>query len=245
MSDSPSMPQSGAEPKRWKRRARRLMILAASLTLLASPFWYRSALSQLDFFRVRRVEVLGARYVSPDQIVSRLGIDSTASIWDDAGPLELRVGRLTSVREVHIRRRMPGTLVVQVVENLPVALVQSGGGLVAVDASGTTLPIDPTAVDLDVPVLRTRDSLALRLLGEVREEMPEFFARIGDVRRATDGSIAIRLNDPAPRVVLAPGDLSMDRLFDIIPVEADLARRRTAASEIDLRYRGQVIARMP
>lgn len=236
---------SGAEPRRWKRRVRRILLLAVSLTLLTSPFWFRAALAQLDFFQVRRVVVVGTRYVSPDQIVSRLRIDSTASIWDDAGPLEERVGRLTSVREVRIRRRMPGTIVVQVVENLPVALVQGNGGLVAVDANGTTLPIDPTAVDLDVPVLRTRDSLALRLLGEVREEMPEFFARVGDVRRVADGSIAIRLNDPTPRVVLAPGDLSMERLFDIIPVEADLARRRAAATEIDLRYRGQVIARLP
>lgn len=245
VSDFSWLPDHGAEPRRWKRRVRRAVLLTAALALLTSPLWYRTALQPLDFFRVRRVEVVGARYVSADQIVSRLRIDSTASIWDDAGPLEERVGRLTSVREVRIRRRMPGTLVVQVVENLPVALVQAGGGLVAVDAGGTALPIDPTAVDLDVPVLRTRDTLALRLLGEVREEMPDFFARIGDVRRATDGSIAIRLNDPAPRVILAPGDLSMDRLFDIIPVEADLARRRAAATEIDLRYRGQVIARLP
>ncbi|MDA1081311.1 MAG: FtsQ-type POTRA domain-containing protein [Gemmatimonadetes bacterium] len=233
------------EPPGWKRRVRRVGLVASLLAVLASPWWFRPALAQLDFFRVRRVDVTGARYVSADEIVTRLRIDSTASIWDDAEPLETRVGRHPSVQAVRVRRRMPGTLVVEVTENLPVALVQASGGLVAVDATGRTLPIDLTVVDLDVPVLRTRDTLALRLLGEVRDALPAFFARIGDVRRAADGSIAITLNDSTPRVVLALADLSMERLFDILPVEADLARRRAMATEIDLRFRDQVIARLP
>lgn len=237
-------PEAEAGPQ-WRRRVRRVSVLMAVLGGLSSPLWYRGALSRLDFFRVRRVEVVGARYANPDEIVSRMGVDSTASIWDDAGPLEARVRRLPSVRDVRVGRRLPGTLVVQVTENLPVALVPGASGLVAVDAAGQTLRIDPTAVDVDLPVLRGRDTLALRLLGEIRNELPAVFARIGDLRRAPDGGIAIHFNEPAARVVLAPADVSMDRLFDIIPVEADLARRRVGAAEIDLRYRDQVIARLP
>ena len=233
---------------RWKRRARTIGILIGLLAAIASPWWYRPVLSHLSFFRVRRVEVVGARYANPDEIVSRLRVDSTASIWDDVGPLEERVKRHASVREVHIVRKLPGTLVLQVTENPPVALVQSGGahgGLVTVDRTGRTLPVDPTAVDVDLPVLRSRDSLALRLLGEVREALPALFARIGDVRRTPAGDLAIRLNEPGARLVLASVDLSVDRLSEIIPVELDLARRKAVATEIDLRFRDQVIARLP
>ncbi|HVZ48262.1 MAG TPA: FtsQ-type POTRA domain-containing protein [Gemmatimonadaceae bacterium] len=235
------MTETGPRP-RWIRR---VGVLAIILAAVSAPFWYRAALGRLDFFRVRRVEVVGARYANPDEIVSRMGVDSTASIWDDAGPLEARVRRLPSVRDVHVGRRLPGTLVVHVTENMPVALVPGASGLVAVDAAGQTLRIDPTAVDVDLPVLRGRDALALRLLGEIRGQLPAVFARIGDVRRAPDGSIAIHFTEPAARVVLALPDLTMDRLFDIIPVEADLARRHVGAAEIDLRYRDQVVARLP
>jgi cell division protein FtsQ len=224
---------------------RRISVLLAVVALLSSPFWGPPALGSLEFFRVRRVEVTGARYASPDEIVSRLRIDSTASIWDEAGPLEDRVREHPSVRDVRIKRRMPGTLVVQVTENPPVALVQVAGGLVAVDETGRSLPVDPTAVDVDLPVLQTRDTLALRLLGEVREALPGLFARIGDVRRLTGGDLAIRLNEPVERLVLAQGTLSVARLSEIIPVEADLARRKVAATELDLRYKDQVIARIP
>jgi len=38
--------------------------------------------------------------------------------------------------------------------------------------------------------------------------------------------------------------LSVERLADIFPVETDLARRQVSVSELDLRYRDQVIARL-
>jgi cell division septal protein FtsQ len=226
--------------KRW----RLIAAVACGLAALASPFWGPPALGSLDFFRVRRVEVTGARYSNPDEIVSRLRIDSTASVWDKVEPLEELVRQHPSVREVRIKRRLPGTLVVEVTENPPVALVQVAGGLVAVDETGRTLPVDPTTVDVDLPVLRTRDSVALRLLGGVREALPGLFARIGDVRR-TGGELAIRLNEPATRTVLAQSTLTVERLSEIIPVEADLVRRKLAPTELDLRFKDQVVVRLP
>ena len=243
--ESPAAP--AAAPGKWRRRFRAAVFLSSSFFILSSYFWTRPVLRRLAFFRVRRVEVLGVRYANPAEIVSRLRVDSTASIWDEAGPLEDRVGRLPWVKEVHIARKLPGTLVVQVTENPPVAFVPSGaagGGLVTVDRSGRTLPVDPTATTVDLPVLRARDTTALRVLGEVREALPALFARIGDVRRTPTGDLAIRLTAPAPRLVLASANLSVDRLSEIVPVEADLARRHVAATELDLRYRDQVVVRV-
>lgn len=241
-------PAAAAVPAGWRRTVRRGALALGLLAALLSPLWYRPVLGSLDFFRVRRVEVTGARYASPDEIVSRLRVDSAASVWDDVDPLEERVKLHPSVRDVRIVRRLPGTLVVQITENPPVALVQTSGakgGLVAVDQSGRTLPIDPTTTDVDLPVLRSRDSVALRLLGEVREALPGLFARIGDVSRSARGDLAIRLTGPVARLVLAPANVSLDKLAEIIPVEADLDRRKAPAVEIDLRYKDQVIARLP
>jgi hypothetical protein len=44
--------------------------------------------------------------------------------------------------------------------------------------------------------------------------------------------------------VRIPVGLSVERLADIFPVETDLARRQVHVSELDLRYRDQVIARL-
>jgi cell division protein FtsQ len=45
--------------------------------------------------------------------------------------------------------------------------------------------------------------------------------------------------------VLARADVSVERLADVRPVELDLARRALRVAELDLRFRDQVIARLP
>ncbi len=241
-------------PKERSKAVRLLRRTGAALAVavvVASPWWGRAALRRLDFFRVRRVEIDGARYVSPDEIVSRLRIDTTQSLFDDVGPLEKRVRQHPSVRDVRIVRKLPGTLLVRITENPPVALVQAASGLVAVDATGRSLPVDPATADVDLPVLAVRDTLTLRVLGEVREMAPALFARIGEVRRFPRGSsfyLLFRLTESPTNLahdVLALGDVTADRLSDIIPVEEDLARRKLRATELDLRFRDQVIARLP
>ena len=233
------------------RMLRRIGAGLAVLVVVAGPWWAPRLLRRLDFFRVRRVEIDGTRYVSPDEIVSRLRIDTTASLFDDVGPLEKRVRQHPSVRDVRIERKLPGTLLVRITENLPVAFVQAASGLVAVDATGRSLPVDPATADVDLPVLAVRDTLTLRVLGEVREQLPALFARIGEVRRLPRGGsfyLLFRLIESPTNLVhdvLASGDVGADRLSDIVPVEQDLARRKLRATELDLRFRDQVIARLP
>jgi hypothetical protein len=62
-------------------------------------------------------------------------VDTTASIWDPTGPLVARLASHPQLRRVSVRRKLPGTLVVDVEENLPVALVATNDGLMAYDAS--------------------------------------------------------------------------------------------------------------
>ena len=244
--EAPPNPRSPA-----MRMLRRTGAGLAVLIVVAGPLWAPLILRQLDFFRVRRVEIDGARYVSPDEIVSRLRIDTTASLFDDVGPLEKRVRQHPSVRDVRIERKLPGTLLVRITENLPVAFVQAASGLVAVDATGRSLPVDPATADVDLPVLAVRDTLSLRVLGEVRDQLPALFARIGEVRRLPRGGsfyLLFRLTESPTNLahdVLASGDVGADRLSDIVPVEQDLARRKLRATELDLRFRDQVIARLP
>lgn len=227
---------------RWRRRAVRVAQLVAALVVVASPWWGRALARQLDFFRVRRVEIEGARYAAPDEIVSRLRVDTTASVWDDVAPLEARVREHPQVRAARIRRKLPGTLVVVVTENPPVALVSTPRGLEVTDADGVALPVDPTTIDVDLPVLATRDTLLLRLLGAVRAEDPAFFARVSEAGRTSRGDVVLVL--PEHRILARP-DVTVQRLADVLPVELDLARRALRVAELDLRFRDQVIARLP
>ncbi len=225
---------------------RRGAVAAASVAAVAAgasaPWWGRRALAGLAFFRVRAVEVDGTRYLSPGDVVARLGIDTTASVWDDARPLEARVRAHPQVRSATIGRKLPGTLVVRIVERTPVALAPTPDGLRAYDASGAMLPIDLTRVDLDLPIVMRPDPRTLALLAALRERSPTLFGQISEVRRAATGDLLLRL--PATEIV-APADADAARLAMVVPVQADLARRHLRAETLDLRYRDQVVARLP
>lgn len=229
------------ELPRWKRIVRRITRITFVLAVVSSPFWGRALLRSMDFFRVRRVEIEGVRYAAPDEIVSRLRVDTLASVWDDVSPLEARVAEHPQVRRVRIRRKLPGTLVVVVTENPPVALVSTTRGLVVTDADGDSLPVDPTSMDVDLPVLARKDSLLLRLLGETQAEEPALFARVSEARRSGRRDVLFIL--PEFRI-LADSTVTTARLAEVLPVELDATRRNWRPRELDLRFRDQVIVRL-
>jgi cell division protein FtsQ len=232
----------GEREERRRRRWWRLALVAGAIALVATaPWWGPRVLAEMSFFRLRRVQVVGARYVRADSIVALLGVDTTRSIWDETDQLAERVRTHPQVSDVEISRRAPGTLVVTVTERIPVAFVPTARGLQPLDASGRTLPIDPSRVNVDLPVLARRDTSVLRLLGELRERSPQIYERVSAARRAARGEIVLEMG---PIKVRAMDDVSVERLADILPVEADLARRQARVAELDLRYRDQVIARL-
>lgn len=209
--------------------------------ILAVPWWGRAGLQRLAFFHVRAVQVEGARYLDPALVVQRLEVDTLRSIWEELAPIEHRVRELALVQDVVVQRKLPGTLVVHVTERTPVAYVSTESGLEVRDDEGHVLPIDPLRTPLDVPVVVTPDTMVLRLLGELRVTEPGLYRRLSDVRRTGDELRFTLLSI----VVRTRADVSARRLADIIPVEADLARRDQRVAELDLRFRDQVIARLP
>ena len=227
--------------------------------IMAAAWGTRSAARQMAFFRVRSVEIRGARYLQPSEIMSRMKVDTLASLWDDLQPYSERIRRHPQVSGVSITRRMPGTLVVTIKENLPVALIQTTGGLLPYDSLGKQLPIDPARTNLDLPIVATADPVLLKLVGAIRAEEPQVFARIEEVRRIGKDEILLTLSRGSNSSAIVgdtavserrllrlriPVGLSVERLADIFPVETDLARRQVHVGELDLRYRDQVIARL-
>ena len=228
--------------------------------IMAAAWGVRTAARQMAFFRVRAVEVRGVRYLQPNEVLSRLKVDTLMSLWDDLEPLRERVRHHPQVSGVTITRRLPGTLVVSVEENQPVALIQSPTGLLPYDSVGHVLPIDPARTVLDLPIVATSDPVLLKLVGAIRYTVPRVFSRIEEVRRTGRDEILLTLSRSDAQRPRAIGDttvahggtvrvriplgLSVERLADIFPVENDLARRQVHVGELDLRYRDQVIARL-
>lgn len=232
------------QPPRGSLLSKKLKLSLIGIVLLlvaGSPFWGPLVMRRMTYFHVHRIEILGAHYVAPSDILTRLHVDTLESVWNPIEPLEARVRSHAEIERVVIRRKLPGTLVVEVTERVPVALVPAANGFKVYDQRGAVLPIDPARVTVDAPVLSRRDTTVLRLLGAMRSRMPEMYARVSSITPVGADELLIRLNSHPVR---AMKDVSLERLAEVDPVEADLDRKQLKATEIDLRYRDQVIARI-
>jgi cell division protein FtsQ len=105
-------------------------------------------------FTLRRVEITGA------QRVSRLAIynvafdqDSMAMPLVDLSATRERLLRFGWIREARVSRRLPDTLVIDVIERQPVAIWQNEGRLTLIDGEGVAL--EPVRVEAmpDLPLV--------------------------------------------------------------------------------------------
>lgn len=244
MSEDETRPEKEPSNDPGPRRIPRLKLAAfgiGALLVLTVPLWAPLLMRRMDFFRVRRLEIVGTRYIAASDIVSRANVDTTRSVWDPMAPIEARVKSHPGVEAVAIRRKLPGTLVITVTEYQPVALVPGPQGFRVFDERGVALPIDPSRVDVNAPVLATPDVPLLHLLAGIRASIPELYAQVSELKRVGKFELVFQLDD-AP--VRSMATVTLDELNQLGPVRDDLRKRAVRVTELDLRYKNQVIARL-
>lgn len=229
-------------PRGWVRWLRRGVFATLAGAILSAPWWGPPTLSKLDFFRVRHVEFEGVRFADTRELVERMALDTTASIWHDLDAYAARLAGDPLVRSADITRRVPGTVVVRIVERVPVALTPTNTGMTPVDADGHVLPINPAATPVDAPIAPGADTVMLRFLDGLRVGAPDIYARVVELRRTSKTDLWMQLADV---VVRMRDDVTVARLQDILRVQAALKQQNQRVVELDLRFQDQVIARLP
>lgn len=221
----------------WRTAA---MVTGAAIALTIVWFGAPRVLNRLEFFRIRRIEVSGATHHTPRGIVDALMLGRRSSVFDDLDAMQRRIARLPAIESADVGRRLPGTLVVNVIETEPVALApQRNGTLVPIDLAGRPLPYDPAEAPPDLPIATSPDSLLARVLGVVRDTDPSLFARVTTGAMARDDVVL----ETEGRRLWFTGDATADEVRAVIAVAEDLARRGRDWRELDGRFAGQVVVR--
>jgi cell division septal protein FtsQ len=202
---------------------------------LVVPFGLR----HLEFFRVRRVEIVGLKYLDAAKVVGAAKIPPRASVFDDLEPVAARLRTLRGVAGAGVSSRAPGTLRIELREAQPVALTPKGDRLAIVNDRGEVLPFDPLASAPDLPVLIGGGELVARALARAKQFDPALYARIDAAWRV------------GPDVVFEVGGrwfwfgsgLTAEDIRAVTAVEQALARNGRAYQELDGRFAGQVVVR--
>ena len=155
------------------------------------------------------------------------------------GPLEQRLMHTGAYLEARVRRRLPATLTVFVVEKEPVALADPPDGLVPLARDGRALPYDVVRAPVDAPIVPAADGPLLEALGRVQVTDVGLFADVVSARER-GGVVVLDLTQGRVRLDL-PVDPGIVR--SVAAVRRDLEARGVPWRELDGRFRGWIVVR--
>jgi cell division protein FtsQ len=153
----------GLEPGTARRLLRWSFLALIIVTLTATVFAFRlpqlaglaigEGIGKLGF-TLRHVETRGNHRVSTQAIYDiAFNQQSSAMPLVDLDGTRARLLQLPWIREARVSRRLPDTIVVEVIERVPAAIWQNGGAVVLIDAEG--VPLEPVRTEAmpDLPRL--------------------------------------------------------------------------------------------
>lgn len=252
----PSAVRRRRGPATWVRIVRFLIVLGV---LGGGAAWAGWSAWRSGRFDVHEIHVHGNRYVQTDEILQTLApLRQLRLLQVDLDATRTRLAGSPWIADARIRRVLPSTLDVEVIERRPLGMGRLGDRLVLVDGSGLVIDdFGPRYADFDLPlidgldrdaggergeVLRgARAALAAELLSTLVQR-PDLLSRVSqvDVSDATNAVVTLD-GDPA-RLMLGNRDFAT-RMTAYLELAPALRAKVSELDYVDLRYDSRVYVR--
>ncbi|MBP2644858.1 MAG: ftsQ [Firmicutes bacterium] len=236
-------PLLGARPGRSVSAPRLIYLLIVLIVLLAAYLFINSS-----YFEVGTVIIEGNKFMPVEDVLRAAGVPEKVNIFRlNSTDIKNRLLRDLRVGEVEVFRRFPATIVIQLKERTPLALVASNYGFVELDKPGTVLAAQKNIKQLNIPVV-TGVNLGNIYVGDTVKE--ESVLAVLEYLSALDEDT---LNDLSEVNISASGELiaytvqtatirlgSKERLAEKAKLTKDILQdigdRKAAVDYIDLQY---------
>ncbi len=235
-----------------KRRKRSISVLGLGLFLLfclslSLYFFLNSA-----FFNVRKIEVSGCHTIANEQIIQLSGLVLGTNLMQiKASEAISKIELHPVVKSVRIHRRIPRTILIEVEERTPVALVVGTDSYLAVDSEGIYLRKGEDLLnELTLPVISgltiaenispgtdlTTEGLSAAL--ELLEQMDEAFLRnVAEIKASSPYSLTFNMLQGVEVRFGEPEDVEHKlRLLQELLLDNGQVINDQTVEYIDLRY---------
>jgi cell division protein FtsQ len=254
---------------RRKRRWSRFVVAVIFPVFVASPVgllsftgatfgsgWLRERVADSSFFVLENVLVLGTRSLSVPETLRIAGVRRGENLFTlDLVAIRSRLVAHPFIRTASVRRRLPVSLLLEIEERVPVAVVRAGRDYL-VDREGEVLTYlrgerpatFPLLLGVEVSGGRLtargaeRFGVGLSLTAALRSVAHPPWEAIGHLDLTDEKDAVLVPVGGRPLVHLGKGNFA-SRLGRWKAVARDLAGRWSAVTYIDLRAEGQVVAR--
>lgn len=246
--------------ERFPRLTRLLKVLGVLLVLVGTGvgLWegYRTFV-RLPYFRVAEIQVEGNLQVATQDIIASLGFPPDTSILEvDLKALAGRVLENPWIKEASVRRRLPLSLTIQVVERMPEAVfiadrryLLSADGVILAALGEDELPTLPTLraatpqhVAIGERILTSEMVQGLSVWRQFQLANALQGERAHEIAMTGDGSYVVNLGQRMPAIRLHAQDLEgqLRRLGAALAASHQGLDRFV---DVDLRFRDRVVFR--
>jgi cell division protein FtsQ len=241
--------------RRRHARARPLwrVVKAALLVggLAGAGSWAVGAAADLPWLRVQQIRVHGNQRVHAGEVEALLeGMTGQSLLVVDLERWRSRLFASAWVADATLRRRLPGTIDVELRERVPMGIARAGTDLFLIDAAGTVIDeYGPRYADCDLPIIdgivvvpvsvppaidRPRGLLVSRLMAELRTR-PDLAKRVSQIDAGNVHDVHVIL-DGDPAVVRLGETQFAERLESYVSLQAALREQVPDLDYVDVRF---------
>lgn len=253
--------RAAAARTRRRQTARRTWVVRAvvGLALLACAGglgWWAVAAS--DTLRVEALDVSGNSQMATGDVLARLdGLEGAPILRVDLESWRERLESSPWVAHAELRRVLPRTIEVRIVERHPLAIGRVGSDLVLVDAEGMVIDeFGPNYEGFDLPIIDglvqasaspgrvltgPRARVVAALLADLAAD-PALLGKVSQVDVAEPENVVVWLDDEPVRLLVGDREFRK-RLSGYLEVREALRARVLEMETVDLRFDRRVFVR--
>ncbi|HZT76050.1 MAG TPA: FtsQ-type POTRA domain-containing protein [Vicinamibacterales bacterium] len=227
------------------------------LALVTAYALYRGAAlaAHAHALTVDRIVVTGNERLSKGEVIAVLsGLRGESLLFTDLGVWQKRLLASPWVKDAALRRSLPSTIEVALLERSPVGVARMNGDLYLVDERGVIIDqFGPQYADLDLPIIdglnaggetlvdESRADLAARVITALRSK-PALAKRLSQVD-VSDGHNATVILTGDPAVLELGDDQFVPRLESYLSLAPTLRERVADIDYVDLRFDDRIYVR--
>jgi len=158
------------EKLRKKSPVRRVVVgsLLACLIVIITIGGRSAVQSVNEWTKIQQLTILGLDRLSREEVTAQLNLSPDSSLWSiDTDQLSEKLEAHPWIRLVTFDRVLPHSLIVQVDERQPAAVLRASKQLYLLDAEGFLLPGEPTKAGHALPVL---EGMTSKFFSEQKDE---------------------------------------------------------------------------
>lgn len=235
----------------WQARLRAARVVVIASLLGVAVYGLVQLVGTSGMFTVTRVTVRGNTWLAAGEVLALVdGLKGENLLSTSLHEWRRRLLESAWVQDAALRRLLPGTIDITIVERRPIGIGRVGGVLYLVDERGSVIDeYGPRYADFDLPVIdglagtaaggrgeadTRRAALASRLLGALRSQ-PDLARRVSQVDVSDPRNAVVVLDTDATQIRLGD-DQFVERLQKYIEIAPALRERVPDMEYVDLRF---------